>query len=109
MLKTTTRAARFFALTLSFAFPLMGATVSAVALADPPRWHEQRRDDHGSDKRAVHDVVGEVEHNYRGHVVDVQAPAANEDMYRVRVLQEGGHVKTVRVPAKREHDGSREH
>ena len=98
------RTPRFFALALPVALTLIGATTSVGALADPPRWHEQRRDE----KRAMHDVVGEVEHNYRGHVVDVQPPAANEDMYRVRVLQEGGRVKTLRVPASREHDRRRD-
>ena len=108
MVKTTMRTSRIFA------FALL-ATSSAVALADPPSWHDQRRDDRnyrddrsGSEKRAVRDMVGEVEHNYRGHVVDVQPPAANEDLYRVRVLQEGGRVKTLRVPAKRDHDRGRD-
>ena len=98
---------RFFALALAAVFTL--TTASVVALAEPPYRHEQHRDDrNGGDRRAVRDVVGEVEHNYRGHVVDVQSPAANEDMYRVRVLQDGGRVKTLHVPANREHDHSRD-
>lgn len=101
------RAKLFAPILMLFTFTLIEATISSIALAEPPRWHEQRRDDR-SDRRAVRDVVGEVEHNYRGHVVDVQPPAANEDMYRVRVLQEGGRVKTLHVPAKREHDRGRE-
>lgn len=94
------------ALTRLVALIAIGALTSALALADPER--AQRRDSRSGgdtrsgERRAVRDVVGEVEHNYRGHVVDVQPPAANDDMYRVRVLQEGGRVKTVRVPAKRE-------
>lgn len=63
--------------------------------------YQERRDDR---RRSMGDVIGEVEHNYRGRVVDVQAPrpgANSEDMYRVRVLQDGGRVKTLRVPADR--------
>lgn len=112
MFKTMMHSTRLIALALSFAVALSGVTISAIAQADPSYRHEQRRDDRngrsGGDKRAVRDMVGEVEHNYRGHVVDVQPPAANEDMYRVRVLQEGGRVKTLRVPAKREHDHGRD-
>lgn len=80
---------------------------AGVALADPPHWRDQRRDERGGDRRAVRDVVGEVEQNYRGHVVDVQPPGGNEDMYRVRVLQEGGRVKTLHVPANRERERGR--
>lgn len=85
----------------------MLALASAAALAEPPHGREQRRDDRHNDRRAVRDVVGEVEQHYRGHVVDVQPPRSNEDMYRVRVLQEGGRVKTLRVPAKRDRDRER--
>lgn len=78
----------------------------SAALADPPAWRDQHRNEreqrHENGRRPVRDVIGEVEHNYRGHVVDVQPPHADEDMYRVRVLQEGGRVKTLRVPADRE-------
>ena len=85
---------------------LLAAIGCANAFADPPRWREQHRDEreqrHDSGRRPVRDVIGEVEHNYRGHVVDVQPPRADEDMYRVRVLQDGGRVKTLRVPADRE-------
>lgn len=89
------------------------AIASVAAWAEPPRWREQRNDNYPNERRynerrAVHDVVGEVEQHYRGHVVDVQPPGASEDMYRVRVLQEGGRVKTLRVPAKRDHDRGRE-
>lgn len=88
------------------------AIASAAALAEPPHWREQRdanypNDRRHNDRRAVRDVVGEVEQNYRGHVVDVQPPRSNEDMYRVRVLQEGGRVKTLRVPANREKERKR--
>lgn len=71
------------------------------------RGQEQReRVDNGrgdSSRRPIRDVIGEVEHNYRGRVVDVQPPRseADDDMYRVRVLQEGGRVKTLHVPAER--------
>ncbi len=94
------RALRFFA------FASVLATASAAALAEPP--HSRERDNRANDRRAVRDVVGEVEQNYRGHVIDVQPPRSNEDMYRVRVLQEGGRVKTLRVPAKREHKSNRD-
>lgn len=93
-----------------FAFATMLAIASAAALAEPPHWRERDHrinDNRPNDRRAVRDVVGEVEQNYRGHVVDVQPPRSNEDMYRVRVLQEGGRVKTLRVPAKREHERNR--
>lgn len=86
------------------AFASMLVIASAAVLAEPPHWREQRGDNRHSDRRAVRDVVGEVEQNYRGHVVDVQPPRTSEDMYRVRVLQEGGRVKTLHVPAKRERD-----
>ncbi|HET8711221.1 MAG TPA: hypothetical protein VFM32_07585, partial [Spongiibacteraceae bacterium] len=83
---------------------LILATVGTSALAEPPNRREQRNDD----RRAVRDVIGEIEHNYRGHVIDVQPPATDEDTYRVRVLQEGGRVKTLHVPAKRTPDRNRE-
>ncbi len=83
------------------ALATMLVLASVTALADPPHWREQRRDERSNDRRAVRDVVGEVEQNYRGHVVDVQPPGGNEEMYRVRVLQEGGRVKTLRVPANK--------
>jgi hypothetical protein len=109
MLKIMMHIFRFFALPLPLVLSLTAAIGSSAALANPPHSHEPRHEDRrNSDKRAVRDMVGEVEHNYRGHVVDVQPPAANDDMYRVRVLQEGGRVKTLRVPAKREHDRRRE-
>lgn len=97
------------------------ALVATSAWSDPPRGHDRYRDarefeqrdnyreyrdrpqrDNYS-RRPIRDVIGEVEHNYRGRVVDVQPPRseADEDMYRVRVLQEGGRVKTLHVPADR--------
>ncbi len=84
------------------------AIAGTAALAEPPQWRDPYRDQRRDDKRAVRDVVGEVEQRYRGHVVDVQPSAGGEDGYRVRVLQEGGRVKTLRVPAKREHERGRE-
>ena len=67
-------------------------------------WGDPRRGERDSDnRRPVREVIGEVEHNYRGRVVDVRAPrpGSDEEMYRVRVLQDGGRVKTLRVPAER--------
>ena len=63
--------------------------------------HQRER---GDERRPLRDVIGEVEHNYRGRVVDVQParPGGDHDMYRMRVLQEGGRVKTVQVPAERQ-------
>jgi uncharacterized membrane protein YkoI len=58
------------------------------------------------DQRPVKEAIGEVEHNYRGHVVDVRAQRKNEsdeEVYRMRVLQQDGRVKTVTVPAKKSH------
>lgn len=64
-----------------------------LALADP------HRDRPG--QRPMREAIGEVEQNYRGHVVDVQSLRrdSNEDVYRMRVLQRDGRVKTVTVPA----------
>lgn len=79
------------------------ACTGSIAHAD--RWHEQHRDsgymhdDRSNDRRAMRDVIGEVEHSYGGHVVDVQRSSREDDTYRVRVLQDGGRVKTLRVPA----------
>lgn len=103
---------------------LLVTLLADAALADP-RERGRQRDDRGYEqrdnyrnerrnsreyesrdnysRRPIRDVIGEVEHNYRGRVVDVQPPRsdADEDMYRVRVLQEGGRVKTLHVPAER--------
>lgn len=97
------------------------ASTATFAWSDPPRGHDRYRDarqleeresfrdyrdrsqrDNYS-RRPIRDVIGEVEHNYRGRVVDIQPPRSesDEDMYRVRVLQEGGRVKTLHVPADR--------
>lgn len=107
---------------LLIAAVLANATVSAMADPrgrDSGRDHrrQEQRDDRGREafrnyrpddgssytRRPIRDVIGEVEHNYRGRVVDIQPPrsSADEDMYRVRVLQEGGRVKTLHVPAER--------
>ena len=75
---------------------LLLAVASATVVAQPPRGREERV----PDKRAMRDVISEVERTYHGHVVDIQPPSSDDDMYRVRVLQEGGRVKTVRVPAR---------
>ena len=99
----------FIASTRLIAAALLLATAGAAAYAEPPRWREhQERSERAKDRRPVRDVVGEVEHHYRGHVIDVQPPAANDDRYRVRVLQESGRVKTLHVPAQRERERGRE-
>lgn len=74
--------------------------LNGTAWCDPHRGNYERGGEH---RRPVREVIGEVEHNYRGRVVDVRAPrpGSNDEMYRVRVLQDGGRVKTLRVPADR--------
>jgi hypothetical protein len=89
---------------------LVLGTLAGNAWCDPHksnRYDDREHDDH---RRSVREVIGEVEHDYRGRVVDVQAPrpGGNEDMYRVRVLQDGGRVKTLHVPADRHNDKHRE-
>lgn len=82
---------------------LLGA-LTGNSWGDPHRGHgNDNREREGYDRRPVREVIGEVEHNYRGRVVDVKSPrpGTSEDMYRVRVLQDGGRVKTLRVPADR--------
>lgn len=75
-----------------------------------PRWSQHDRQDReqrdARGQRPVREAIGEVEHNYRGHVVDVQSLRKNEtdeDVYRMRVLQRDGRVKTVTVPANQRH------
>lgn len=82
--------------------------VAVLGVLSGPAWCDPRRggyerDNDGHNRRPVREVIGEVEHNYRGRVVDVRAPrpGSDEEMYRVRVLQDGGRVKTLRVPADR--------
>jgi hypothetical protein len=82
---------------------LLGA-LAGNTWGDPRRsYRSDDRERVSQDRRPVREVIGEVEHNYRGRVVDVQSPrpGSNEDMYRVRVLQDGGRVRTLRVPADR--------
>ncbi|MDB6062665.1 MAG: hypothetical protein JWM78_2768 [Verrucomicrobiaceae bacterium] len=97
------------ALRTSLMILLLGALAGNVC-GEPRRdyRHDARAND-DRNRRPVREVIGEVEHNYRGRVVDVQAPrpGANDDMYRVRVLQDGGRVKTLRVPAERHGDKNR--
>lgn len=81
--------------------------LSGTAWCDPRRGgHERDSDSDSHNRRPVREVIGEVEHNYRGRVVDVRPPrpGSNEEMYRVRVLQDGGRVKTLRVPADRQRE-----
>jgi uncharacterized membrane protein YkoI len=80
--------------------------MASIAHSEPRRsqYDRQQRDERG--QRPVREAIGEVEHNYRGHVVDVQSLRKNEtdeDVYRMRVLQRDGRVKTVTVPAKQRH------
>lgn len=89
---------------------------AGVAQAEPHRAphdreqrqeREPRRDNAGP--RPMREAIGEVEQNYRGHVVDVQSlrKDSNEDVYRMRVLQRDGRVKTVTVPAKEQEQRQR--
>lgn len=83
--------------------------LAGMAQAEP-RWarndREQRDTRHDrppqdrSAQRPMREAIGEVEQNYRGHVVDVRRGGADQDVYRMRVLQRDGRVKTVTVPAK---------
>lgn len=72
-----------------------------------PRWQQNGPDRAARASpgpRSVNDVIGEVENRYGGKVVGVQqAQQGEESMYRVRVLQRNGRVKTVMVPAGRRH------
>lgn len=68
--------------------------------------HENEQRGQRAGQRPMREAIGEVEQNYRGHVVDVQSLRRNttdEDVYRMRVLQRDGRVKTVTVPAKDQH------
>lgn len=89
---------------------LLGA-LAGNAWCDPHKGSRYDDREHSDNhRRSVRDVIGDVERDYRGRVVDVQTlrPSGNEDMYRVRVLQDGGRVKTLRVPADRHNDRHRE-
>jgi uncharacterized membrane protein YkoI len=94
--------------------PLLIATLLVLlsalagAAAAEPRWAQRDRQDQrdGHAQRPVREAIGEVEQNYRGHVVNVQSLRKNEtdeDVYRMRVLQRDGRVKTVTVPANERH------
>ncbi len=93
---TTAPPSRQHSLLIAMAAMLLVCTLlvcATSALAD------SRRDRPG--QRPMREAIGEVEQNYRGHVVDVQSLRrdSNEDVYRMRVLQRDGRVKTVTVPA----------
>ena len=98
---------------------LLAASLAASLLATGPaasiaqaesRWvqhdREQRQEREPRRERPaqkpMREAIGEVEQNYRGHVVDVQSLRrdSDEDVYRMRVLQRDGRVKTVTVPVK---------
>lgn len=98
--------------------PLVVALLAVLALlpalaapvqADPRegrhyREHPERAQDRPG-QRPMREAIGEVEQNYRGHVVDVQSlrrDDADANVYRMRVLQRDGRVKTVTVPANDE-------
>ncbi len=80
------------------------ALLSIDCVADDQDRHSQQ---HGARaQRPVKEAIGEVEQNYRGHVVDVKSQRKNEtdeNVYRMRVLQHDGRVKTVTVPANEPH------
>lgn len=67
------------------------------------RFYDDRRDNSGyyrrDNPRPVNDVIREVQHRYGGQVIGVQNSEGGS-MYRVRVLQHDGRVKTVLVPAE---------
>lgn len=67
------------------------------------RFYDDRRDNSGyyrrDNPRPVNDVIREVQHRYGGQVIGVQNSEGGS-MYRVRVLQRDGRVKTVLVPAE---------
>jgi uncharacterized membrane protein YkoI len=85
-----------------FLIAVLLPTFASAALGDPPRNHDEQRRERP--QRQMREAIGEVEQNYRGHVVDVQSRtnATDEDVYRMRVLQRDGRVKTVTVPAKKQ-------
>ena len=88
-----------------FVHRILIATALALALASGahagPRWPQpQSKAVHS--QRNVNDVIGEVENRYGGKVVGVRhTQQGDHAMYRVRVLQRNGRVKTVMVPAER--------
>lgn len=67
------------------------------------RFYNDRSDNSGyyrrDNPRPVNDVIREVQHRYGGQVIGVQNSEGGS-MYRVRVLQHDGRVKTVLVPAE---------
>lgn len=67
------------------------------------RFYDDRRDNSSyyrrDNPRPVNDVIREVQHQYGGQVIGVQNSEGGS-MYRVRVLQHDGRVKTVLVPAE---------
>ncbi|MET0378632.1 MAG: hypothetical protein ABW049_06510, partial [Spongiibacteraceae bacterium] len=67
------------------------------------RFYDDRRDNSGyyrrDNPRPVNDVIREVQQRYGGQVIGVQNSEGGS-MYRVRVLQRDGRVKTVLVPAE---------
>jgi len=91
---------------MSVCFRALIAALLAFALAGAaqagPRSQEHGPRGSGHSQRSVNDVIGEVENRYGGKVVGVQqAQQGGQPMYRVRVLQSNGRVKTIMVPAER--------
>lgn len=92
-----------FATAIAAALTLL---LGAAAADAGPRRDRDFRDNgreaqRGHSQRSVNDVINEVERRYGGKVVGVQR--ADQNTYRVRVLQRDGRVKTLHVPA----DGGR--
>ena len=104
--------------------PLLVAVLAAllpvcagVAQGEPHRGQHDREQRYEREpnrgrpsQRPMREAIGEVEQNYRGHVVDVQSLRrdSNEDVYRMRVLQRDGRVKTVTVPANEQEQRQRQ-
>ncbi len=76
---------------------------TSLQVSADPREHPPNREPRNH-QRSVNEVIGEVEKGYGGKVVGVQqTQREQEPMYRVRVLQRNGRVKTIMVPATGRH------
>jgi hypothetical protein len=91
---------KFTAVLITAALILSIGSAAAVADRRQPPPERGRDARHTHPQRPVNDVINEVERRYGGKVVGVQQGVQNEQMmYRVRVLQRDGRVKTLHVPA----------
>jgi len=80
----------------------LALAITLAAQAGPRGPNKPDHGPRGHSQRTVNDVIGEVENRYGGKVVGVQqAQQGGQSMYRVRVLQRNGRVKTIMVPADR--------